>query len=93
MKGASTIGTRTAFVTIAEIMNLSVLLRPMTTFFRLGLFFGIFGIILSIFTYLKSSTITPAAVMMIMLGLVCFVLGLLGEQLSQIRKHLAGLKK
>lgn len=93
LKGVSTIGTRTAFVTIAEIMNLSVLLRPMTTFFRLGLFFGNLGIILSIFTYLKSSTITPAAVMMIMLGLVCFVLGLLGEQLSQIRKHLAGLKK
>ena len=91
--GQSTIGTRTAIVTIAEILNLAILLRPITTFFRLGLYFVIIGVIWGCFVYIRSRTITPIVSMFILLGMFSFMLGLLGEQLAQIRKKLANLKK
>ncbi len=85
----STIGTRTALVTLAEILNLAILLRPLTVFFRIGLIFVLLGLAWGVFIYIKSRTITSVAVMMIMLGGLSFILGLLGEQISQIRKSLA----
>ncbi len=91
--GKSTIATRTALVTLAEILNLAILLRPLTTFFRIGLVSLLLGIGWGTFTYLRSRTITSAAVMLVMLGVLSFVLGLFGEQLSQLRKHLARLKR
>ena len=87
--GKSTIGTKTAVITMAEILNLAVLLRPLTTFFRLGVLFLLFGMGWGTFTYVKSSIITSASVMMIMLGVVSFMLGLLCEQLAQIRRNQA----
>ncbi len=87
--GVSTIGTSTALVTVAEILNLAVLLRPMTTFFRLGIFFLFAGIGWSTFTYCKSQMLSSAAVMLMIFGFFCFTLGLLGEQLCRIRMHLA----
>ena len=87
--GESTIGTKTALDTIAEILHLSILLRPMTTFSRLGIMFLLLGTAWSIFTYLNSKTLSSAAVMLIIFAFFCFVLGLLGEQLAQIRRHLA----
>ena len=87
--GKSTIGTKTALVTLAEILNLAILLRPITTFFRVGLVFVLLGLSWSVFTYVKSWTISSAAVLLIIFGCFCFVLGLLGEQLTQIRRALA----
>ena len=92
LAGKSTIGTRTALVTLAEILNLAILLRPMTTFVRLGLISGLLGLAWGVFIYCKSRTITSASVMLILLSAVCFILGLLGEQLAQIRKTLARQK-
>lgn len=87
--GTSTIGTQTALNTIWEILNLSILLRPMATFFRLGVFFLCLGIMWCTFTYLKSKILSSAAVMLIIFSLFSFLMGLLGEQLAQIRKLLA----
>lgn len=91
--GKSTIGATTAMVTIAEILNLSVLLRPMTTFFRFGAFFLLLGFIWSAYTYWNSNGLSSAAIMLLIFGFFCFILGLIGEQLSQIRKRLARMKK
>lgn len=91
LSGVSTIGTSTALVTCAEILNLAVLLRPMTTFFRMGVCFLFAGICWSTFTYCKSTILSSAAVMLIIFGFFCFALGLLGEQLCHIRKHLAAV--
>ena len=87
--GKSTIGTKTAIITLAEILNLAILLRPMTTFFRLAICFLLFGGVWGISTYVRSWTITSASVMLIMLGVLSLMLGLLCEQLSQIRRKLA----
>ena len=87
--GTSTIGTKTAIITLAEILNLAVLLRPLTTFFRLSICFFVLGIAHGLFTYLRSWTITSAAVMLIVMSVLSFMLGLLCEQLSQIRRKLA----
>ena len=89
LAGKSTIGTRTALVTLAEILNLAILLRPMTTFCRLALTFVLLGLAWGVFIYCKSRTITSVSVMLIMLGAISFILGLLGEQLAQIRRTLA----
>lgn len=86
--GKSTIGTKTALVTVGEILNLAILLRPMTTFLRLGVIFVLLGILWGTFTYIKSRTVTPFAVMLLFLSCVCFMMGLLGEQLAKIRKSL-----
>jgi len=91
--GKSTIGTRTALVTIAEILNLAILMRPLTTFFRLGVIFVLCGLAWGICTYVKSTGITSSAVMLVMLGVLSFMLGLLGEQLSQIRRRLARMRE
>ncbi len=87
--GKSTIGTKTAIITLAEILNLAVLLRPLTTFFRLSLMFLLMGLVWGIFTYIRSLTVTSMSVMLIMLGVLSLMLGLLCEQLSQIRRKLA----
>ena len=90
--GVSTIGSKTALITIAEILNLAILLRPITTFFRLGVLFILIGVVWSIFTYIRSTTVTSAGIFFLIFGLLCFALGLLGEQLTQIRRALAKLK-
>lgn len=90
--GKSTIGTRTALVTLAEILNLAILLRPMTTFFRISLIFFLLGLGWGAYIYFRARIINSASVMLIMLSAVSFILGLLGEQLAQIRKILAGQK-
>ena len=87
--GKSTISARTALVTLAEILNLAILLRPLTTFFRLGSIFCLLGIGWGIGTYIRSRTITSAAVMLIILGMLGFMQGLLCEQLSQLRRSIA----
>lgn len=91
--GKSTIGTKTALVTLAEILNLAILLRPITTFFRVGVFFVLIGIAWGIFTYINSRIISSAAVLPIIFGCFCFVLGLLGEQLTQIRRALVRINE
>ena len=91
--GTSTIGTRTALVTLAEILNLAILLRPLTTFFRLGVIFVLAGLVWGSCTYARSSNVTSSAVMLVVLGMLSFMLGLLGEQLSQIRRRLAQMSR
>lgn len=87
--GKSTIGARTAVVTLAEILNLAILLRPLTTFFRIGIVFILLGLAWGIFIYIKSRAVTSMTVMLLVLGVLSFMLGLLGEQLAKIRKRLA----
>ena len=87
--GKSTIGTRTAIITLAEILNMAVLLRPQTTFCRLALIFMILGLAHGTFTFIRSYIVTSTAVMLIVMSVLSFMLGLLCEQLSQIRRKLS----
>lgn len=87
--GKSTIGVKTAIVTVAEILNLSILLRPMTFFLRLGLLFFAAGCAWIVYTYMNSRTVSSAAAVLIILSALCLLFALLGEQIAQIRKSLA----
>ena len=87
--GKSTIGTQTALITLAEILNLAVLLRPLTTFCRLAVLFNIIGLTWGGFIYIKSQEVTSVTTMFVTLGVFSVMLGLLCEQLSQIRRRLA----
>lgn len=93
ISGKSTIRTKTAIVTITEILNLSVLLRPMTTFFRLGMIFFLMGCGWGIYTYTHSKIISSVVIAFIMLSAFCFVFALIAEQISRIRRSLADREK
>ncbi|MEG2076498.1 MAG: glycosyltransferase family 2 protein [Victivallaceae bacterium] len=87
--GVSTINMNTALTTIAEILNLSILVRPLTTFCRFGIFFLLIGLGWGVYTYLRSSTITNVTTVFVMFSGFSILTGLLCEQLSQIRKTIS----
>ena len=91
--GKSTIGLKSAINTFTEILNLAVLLRPMTTFFRIGFIFILLGIGWGVFTYIRATTITSTGVMLMIFGFMCFALGLIGEQLTKLHKVTAKKEK
>lgn len=86
--GKSTINTKTAFETLIEILNIVTLFNPMRVFFPLTIFFVLAGIIWNTPILLRGAGVSVGALLLIMCGLVFFVLGLVAEQLSLIRKSI-----
>lgn len=84
--GKSTISTRTAVETMKEILNIVILFNPMRIFFPLSILFILAGIIWDIPIFLRGSGVSVGALLLIMCGLIFFILGLVAEQLSLIRK-------
>lgn len=84
--GKSTIGTRTAIETVLEIINVVVLFNPMRLFLPVSLFFILFGIIWDIPIFLRGDGVSVGSVLLIISGLMFFLMGLIAEQLSLIRK-------
>jgi glycosyltransferase involved in cell wall biosynthesis len=87
--GNSTIGLQTAFQTIMEILNIVILFNPMKIFLPLSLicFFitGLWGIPLLI----QGRGLSIGSLLGVILGILLFLLGLIAEQLSQIRRNSA----
>lgn len=85
--GESTIGARTAFETVMEILNVVILFNPMRVFFPLSLFFAGAGFIWDLQFLLTGRGLSIGASMLIISGFIFFSIGLITEQLSQIRKR------
>lgn len=85
--GNSTIGLQTAFQTIMEILNIVILFNPMKIFLPLSflsfLITGLWGIPL----ILQGRGLSTGSLLGIVLGILLFLLGLIAEQLSQIRRN------
>jgi glycosyltransferase involved in cell wall biosynthesis len=85
--GNSTIGLQTAFQTIMEILNIVILFNPMKIFlpFSLMSFFitGLWGVPL----LLQGRGLSIGSLLGVVLGILLFLLGLIAEQLSQIRRN------
>jgi len=85
--GNSTIGIQTAFQTIMEIINIVILFNPMKIFLPLStlciIITGIWGIPL----VLQGRGISIGTLLGVILSILLFLLGLIAEQLSQIRKN------
>ncbi len=85
--GISTISTMTALETVKEILNIVILFNPMRIFFPLALFFIIISLLWGLQFILLRRGLSTGALLGITTGLLFFLLGLLAEQISIIRKN------
>ena len=84
--GKSTIGMRTAFETFIEIINIVVLFNPMRIFLPLSFIFILVSIIWEIPIFLRGQGVSIGALLGFMTGIIFFLLGLIAEQLGNIRR-------
>ncbi len=87
MKGRSTIGVRTALETVMEIINIIILFNPARIFLPISAFFLVFGTIWGANFFFQGKGISIGASTLILTGLIIFLLGLIAEQLSAVRKN------
>lgn len=87
LRGKSTIGFRTAFETVLEIINIIILFNPLKIFLPLALFCFLFGLGWGVFIFIQGMGISTGASTLILSGLLIFLLGLIAEQLSSLRKN------
>lgn len=84
--GTSTITTRTAFETLMEILNIVVLFNPLRIFLPISLVSLVLGFAWGIPIVLRGNGVSVGAMLAIVTGVVFFLLGLLAEQISLIRR-------
>lgn len=84
--GISTIGLAAAYHTLMEIINIVILFHPMKIFLPIATFTFGFGFIWTLYFLTKSQVITTGGSFFMISGILIFLLGLITEQLSQLRK-------
>lgn len=89
MKGTSTIGMQTAFQTVMEIINVVMLFNPAKIFLPLALVFMIVGLAFGLPILLKGHGVSVGSLLGLFAGIIFFLLGLIAEQLSNIRKSIS----
>jgi glycosyltransferase involved in cell wall biosynthesis len=90
--GKSKTGTRTAFETVFEILNIIMLFNPMRIFLPLSLICVVAGLAWGIPIVLMKRGVSVGAMLAITSGLIFFFVGLVAEQLSSLRKQLLQIK-
>jgi glycosyltransferase involved in cell wall biosynthesis len=83
--GRSTINTYTAFQTVMEIINITMLFNPLRIFLSLSLICIGFGLAWGIPILLRGRGVSVGAMLAIVTGLLFFFIGLIAEQLSALR--------
>jgi hypothetical protein len=86
VSGTSTINTRTALDTVLEILNIVVLFNPNRVFLPLAMIFVLAGIIWGLPFLIRGEGVQAGTLLLTITGLLFFLLGLLAEQLSLIRR-------
>ena len=86
MSGKSTISTMTALDTLYQIINIVMVFNPMRIFLPIGGFMILFGILWAIPFLIRGTGLSTASMMSMTAGLLLIMMGLLAEQLAQIRK-------
>lgn len=84
--GVSTISTLTAIDTVKEILNIVILFNPMRVFFPIAIVSIVAALAWGIPIALRGRGVSTGAMLGFTTGLLFFFLGLIAEQLSQIRK-------
>lgn len=83
--GQSTINTFTAFETVMQVLNITLMFNPLRIFLPISIFCFLAGIGWGIPIVLLGRGVSVGAMLAIVTGLIFFVLGLLASQLSAIR--------
>lgn len=86
--GQSTISIHTAFETLKQIINIVVLFNPMKIFLPVSLVFMVTGIAWALPILLRGGGMSVGASLLIIMAIMTFLLGLIAEQLSMIKKNL-----
>lgn len=84
--GKSTINTMTALDTLLQIINIVMVFNPMRIFLPVGGVMIAFGILWAIPFLVRGSGLSSVSMMAMTAGLLLIMMGLLAEQLAQIRK-------
>jgi glycosyltransferase involved in cell wall biosynthesis len=84
--GKSTIGVRTAFQTVIEIINILMLFNPLKIFIPLSLAFAFITTLWQIPIFIRGNGLSVGALFGYIFSFVIFLLGLIAEQLGLIRK-------
>lgn len=87
LKGKSTIGMQTAFQTVMEIVNILVLFNPMKIFLPISILTFIVTLVWGLPLIFAGRGISIGTLLGIVSTLIFFFLGLITEQLSQIRRN------
>lgn len=86
--GTSTISIQTAFETVMEVLNIAVLFNPMKIFLPVALAcFGL-GVPWGIYIVSLGRGVSVGSSLLIITGILSFLLGLIAEQLSSIKKSM-----
>ena len=83
--GQSTINTFTAFETVIQVLNISLMFNPLRVFLPISLLSILAGLGWGVPIVLLGRGVSVGAMLAIVTGLIFFVLGLLASQLSAIR--------
>jgi glycosyltransferase involved in cell wall biosynthesis len=84
--GRSTISIKTALNTLIEVMNIVVLFNPMRIFLPISILSILSGLAWGTPIVLQGKGVSSGALLAIITGIIFFLLGLIAEQLSMIRK-------
>ncbi|MGE5316285.1 MAG: glycosyltransferase family 2 protein [Acidobacteriota bacterium] len=84
--GKSTISLQTAFETVMEILNIAVLFNPMKIFLPVALACFAVGIPWGVYIVSLGHGVSVGSSLLIITGILSFLLGLIAEQLSSIKK-------
>lgn len=83
--GTSTIGVQTAINTVYEIVNIVTMFNPMKIFFPVSMTFFMIGIPWGIYLLVLGNGLSVGSSFLIMGGIISLLLGLLAEQIAQLR--------
>lgn len=86
LAGKSTIGVKTAFQTVLEIINILMLFNPLKIFLPLSIAFAFITTLWQIPIFIKGNGLSVGALFGYIFAFVIFLLGLIAEQLGLIRK-------
>ena len=86
LRGKSTIGMETAFQTVMEIINIVILFNPAKIFLPMSAIFLITGLVFSLPILIAGRGVSVGGLLGIFAGIIFFLLGLIAEQLSALRK-------
>jgi glycosyltransferase involved in cell wall biosynthesis len=89
--GVSTIGIHTAFVTITELLNIVTLFNPMKIFLPIATALFSIGLVWGLWIFAQGRGLSVGASFLMIMGLLIFLLGLLSEQITRIRRHLINI--
>ncbi len=84
--GLSTINTMTAFDTVIQILNIVMVFNPLRIFLPVGLIAILAGLLWAVPFFIRGHGLSTVAMLSITTGLILIMLGLIAEQLSQIRR-------